>query len=510
VSDFRARSRDAAIVAAIVLLSGVAACWLGQDVSGDLRSYHFYNGYALLTGRLDRDVAGAALGSYFNPMMDAFHYWGMTHLPARLFGFLLGAIHGFDPAFVYLIARRLRAARGPALAAGLLAGIGPTAVLVLGTASGDSLATLPALAALWLVLATVESPAIRPRWHALLVAGLLSGAATGGKLTMAPYSLALTAAVLMATPGAASIASFLAGSAAGYLLIAGYWSAQLWFRFGNPLFPFANQLFHSPFLGSIWLNDPRWLARSVGDYLRPPVDALLGRTEHLGEFPFRDPRFLLVEAAALAVAVRRLLATRQGDAGDPSFFSIGERLFLTYVAVGYGLWLVLFHYERYMLPLELLMPVALYVLLRALLTDRFASRLAPIFVAVVVAAALATRYVPRAWGRSPLWRDGWFDVRMPRLGTMAHMAVLIDMPANSFVLPYFPVDARILNLRHEGAPRFDEEIARILGEHTGPILYTPPIGERRLAPFGLRDAGHCEVIKTSHGNFGLCVAERIL
>jgi hypothetical protein len=499
------RRFDATVIATLLLLSGAGSLWLGQDVSGDLRNYHFYNGYELLTGRLDRDIAGASLGSYFNPVMDAVHYWGMTRLPARLFGFLLGAIHGLNPALVYLVARRLAAngARLPAVAAAALAAIGPTAVLVLGTASGDSLAALPALAAFWLVLRAVEAGS-PPRLRILFLGGVLGGAAVAFKLTMGPYAAALALGLLVAAPGAASLVAFFLGLAAGYLAAGGYWCWQLWIHFGNPLFPFANQIFHSPFMSSTWLNDPNWRPHTLADYLRPPLDMLLGRTERIREFPFRDPRFFLIGALGLAYVLRQVTARgRRATRLYP-----GERLLLAYLAAGYTLWLLIFYYHRYMLPLELLAPVAVYVLLRALLPKGLTPRLTPIFATIVLAIALATGFAPRAWGRSPLWRDGWFEVRVPRIGTMPNTAVLIDIPGNSFVLPYFPVDARFFNLHHMGSPRFDEEIARAVAQHVGPLLYTPPIGERRLALFGLRDAGHCEPLKTSHGTFGLCLAER--
>ena len=71
----------------------------------------------------------------------------------------------------------------------------------------------------------------------------------------------------------------------------GLWSIWLFERFGYPLFPFANQIFRSPFFAFEFLRDTRWIARDAWDYLRPPLDLALGRTERLQEIGARDARW---------------------------------------------------------------------------------------------------------------------------------------------------------------------------------------------------------------------------
>jgi hypothetical protein len=46
-----ARRSDAAAVVGLMLLCGVASLALGPDLNVDLQIYHFYNGWAFLTGR---------------------------------------------------------------------------------------------------------------------------------------------------------------------------------------------------------------------------------------------------------------------------------------------------------------------------------------------------------------------------------------------------------------------------------------------------------------------------
>ena len=140
---------EAVVVALLIVGSGVGSLLLGQDANTDLHRYRFYIGYAFVHGRLDTDLVPAALGTFLNPTLDSFHYLGIAHLPPRLFGFLLGALQGLNPALVFLLARRLLN-RGPgsgtlAVLVGVLAATGPTAHSLLGTTMGDTTASIPLL-----------------------------------------------------------------------------------------------------------------------------------------------------------------------------------------------------------------------------------------------------------------------------------------------------------------------------------------------------------------------------
>src|SRR5687767_8053210 len=78
VTWLRSSAADAAALAVLLLLSGLGSLWLGQDVSGDLRRYHYYLGFSLWEGRLGEDIAPGAQGTFFNPVLDALHYAGMA------------------------------------------------------------------------------------------------------------------------------------------------------------------------------------------------------------------------------------------------------------------------------------------------------------------------------------------------------------------------------------------------------------------------------------------------
>jgi hypothetical protein len=76
---------------------GIISVILGQDVSWDLRNYHFYNPYMLLTGRFKYDVLPAQIQTFFNPLMDVPFFVAIYYLklPPVVVGFFLGGFPRF-------------------------------------------------------------------------------------------------------------------------------------------------------------------------------------------------------------------------------------------------------------------------------------------------------------------------------------------------------------------------------------------------------------------------------
>ncbi len=525
-------------------LSGAGSVWLGQDLNFDLLSYHYYNGYAFLGGRLDQDIAPVGWHTYISPLMDAVTYLAMVELPPRLFGFLFGALHGLNLVLLYLLARTLLSDEEPRrarLLAGLVAlvgGLGPNAVSLLGTTMGNNLVSIPVLAALLVLLGPLSDGTLRLPGGAwtnarLLTAASLCGVASGLRLTAGGEHLALAVVVLLFTARHSvralprTLLSLALGSALGFLAVNGLWSARLFERFGNPLFPFANQVFRSPFFKPEFWRDTRWVARDAWDYLRPPLDIALGRMERLQEIGARDARYLALAVAALAFAA--LALARRGRRPAPAPLASTGGFVLAYWLVGYGVWAVAFYYYRYMTTLEFLAPLALLVLVRYVAPPRL---LLPAAVALGLVLVAWSR--TESWGRGD-WRANWFGLDLPPLARQPGAMVLLTGAPVSFALPGFPPDARFAHLtaiREKGGTElFDREIARALERHQGPVLllssfridkdaqdparrrprwvYNPeedagPVVER----FGLALTDRCADTRTRRGPLYLCELDR--
>lgn len=531
-----------ALLGSLVLALGAFSLHLGQDVNFDLLNYHYYVGYAFLHGRTFSDLAPAGSQSFQPPLLHAFHYLGIAHLPPRLFGFLLGALHGLNLPLVaalgLVVLGRSDPRAGPlALLAAALAGAGPAAVSLVGTTFGDNLVSLPALLALVLLLRAADSDAPR----LLLAAGVLAGIATGLKLTMAAYHLGLAAAALVLFRHGPRLARQLAalgfGSLLGFLPSAGFWDYELWRRFGNPVFPFANGLFRSPYQSPESFRDARYVARSAYDLLRPFVDTALGRAERFMEIGMRDVRFLLLLLAALAAATAWLAARRrpaagpgddglapdvavpaQGRAVPASGIAQGpgradrERALFAWWATSYVAWALAFYTYRYAALLEFTAPLVLFVLLARLLPARHVLRGA-------AAAALAILATTRAesWGRRA-WQTPWLQLPVPALGLQPDSLILMCGMPSGFAVPSFRDDARAVHLtaveRFQAPSAWNPLVEEAVREHRGPILllsnfeFSRAECDARAEALGLVPTPRCEGFRNGALRFRLCELKR--
>ena len=334
-----------------------------------------------------------------------------------------------------------------------------------------------------------------PAW---LGAGFLAGASMALKLTMGPYLVALGALVVFmvlgrkARVGAGLV--FLAGTVLGFVAFGGAWCWRLWERFGNPLFPFVNQIFRSPYLPSEAIRDPRFVARGPLDLLETPWAMALGETSRLQEIPFRDARFLLVLVAAVGWLSLRCLGRRTP-------LPPGQRGLLAFVLMAYAAWLAVFYYYRYAATLEFLAPLVLVILVQALL-PRIGRPL--LFAA---GAGLVLFSSVGSWQRWS-WSDRWWRVTLPAQAHEADSLVLLTSPLNSYLVPFFPEQTRFVGLEWVGSSRLADLVTATLGSHKGTLMILAPVEERppaeSLERYALTVTDDCGVIRTGMGKKVLC------
>ncbi len=481
----------------------------GRQRNADLLNYHFYNGYALLEGRLDQDVAAAGPYTYLNPALDALHYLGYRHVTPFVLVALLSAVQGLNIVLVWALARRLLGRDGPwlpALAA-LLAATGQNAISLLGTPFGDNTVSICALAALLLMVRED-----RPTRVSLLVAGVAGGGAVGLKLTMAAPQVGLGAMAAWIAwrwrrPGL--LVAFGLGSMAGWGLANGWWALELWSRFGNPFFPFLNDIFRSPFTNNVWLADDRWPPLDVLDWLRPPLDAALGVRHRLQEARVQDPRLLLAFLAfvpwGLGWRRRRRATTTGGGSAWPSAADLG-----VFWLAAYGAWVAVFHYYRYATVLEMTAPV----LALALLAEAWPRRIVAV-VPLLALVVLLTTSVNR-WNRDHGWVPQWFNPRLPRAASDRGQLVLLLDATTSFAAPFFPPETTFIGLAYGSGhgPAMKRAIAERLRRHQGPIraLQRQDSHDEVLETWGLAVVdGTCAGVRLgpTGGPLQLCRLERL-
>ncbi|HYG07017.1 MAG TPA: hypothetical protein VD865_11520 [Stenotrophomonas sp.] len=465
--DTRANMVFACVAAC--LLCGLWALLRGQDSNWDLRNYHLYNGYAALHGRLGLDLAPAQLQSYFHPVLDVVHYALMTGLPAILAGFLLGAWHGLVFALVAAIAWRVladdprRATRVPLLA---LAGLFTAAFFSeLGNSMADNSTAVPVLAALLLVLSAQARARAGQgaRWQWLL-AGVLLGLAVALKLTNALYAVALGLAALAAggrprdrVAGAAwmTLAALLVFAAVG-----GPWFVRVWQVFGNPLFPQFNAWFRAPLALPQSVADTRWLPKNWGEGLVWPVLFSL-RPQRVGDLALPQFGWAALYLLAVLGAAWRLL---RRDPAERSAATPAARVLLVFFLVAYVLWQLIFSVHRYLVAIEVLLPLLLWWAWPRLLPAATLRWRVPLLVLLALHVVVAAR----DWGHAA-WRQPAFAVAAPAMPEPADSAVLlIGGEPQAWRVPFLPPQAMYLSLgsNFPASPAYAQRVQAVLAERT--------------------------------------------
>ena len=246
----------------------ISAC-LQYELSYDFLLYHHYNGFAFINDRLTTDVAPASVATYYNPLLDAVlyllndyfknntaAYCFVTGLPFGAMMFVL-----FKISLLFFDFKTLKG-KCCCFACLMIAATGVSTWFQIGTSTHEITIAVFILAALYLLLKNPE----QNKSH--LIAGLLLGASAGLKLTAAIYCVS-TGLTLILLYGAlkkpkAFIGLLMLGGLAGYVITNGFWAFILWQNFKNPVFPFWNKIFQSPYypdinyVDTLHLKDVSW------------------------------------------------------------------------------------------------------------------------------------------------------------------------------------------------------------------------------------------------------------
>ncbi|MFC0400934.1 hypothetical protein [Paraburkholderia rhizosphaerae] len=477
------------------LLFGLYSLWLGQDRNWDQLNYHLYNAFALLHGKLGLDIAPGGMQTYFNPVLDVFPSLLYAHLPAPLVGFALGVLHGISFVLVLEIARQTLTGLSPneryrtplllavagCLTANFLVGI--------GNSMGDDTTALFVLAAVALIL---------NRWQQLRVlsargfayafaAGLLAGCAAGLKLTNAVYPIAICAACFT-LPGrfiARLRASFFVGLGvlAGIAATGGYWFAKMWEVFHNPVFPQFSNVFPNELVRPMAVADMRWFPTSwIETLLWPFVFSL--NSKRVTELPVHQIIWALLYASLivwLPVVLRR--AQRGRKTGQAATRIDAKRAFvLVYICVGYVVWLKMFCIYRYTVPMEMLTPLALYIVLDDLLPNAAHERAAKTVALTgkrIAGVALAVASLVVVLGGAPTFgheRWAWraFRAETPTLNEPERTTILIvgGASGSGWLATFYPPNVAFAKIdsNFPTTPLYDEKVKSLIERRGGPAF----------------------------------------
>ena len=514
------RFTDYLILLSGALFTGLLAVRRGKDLNWDLFNYHFYNGWAILTGHTWTNIAPAQLQSFFNPALDILQYLLIEHVSPWWVTFVIGAFQGINVFLIFGIVRGIgrfdRSLFGAAMALlpAVVALSGPTAGSELGSTMGDLTLTVPVLLSVFLIIAAFSAETERNANWKVLVAGVCLGGTVGIKYVLGPYAVAAAGALLICPPQSMSrgnaIIRFGIGGTIGFAVIAGPWMLILDAHYGSPTLPFFNAWFRSPYMIPFNWSAQGFPFTGLRDWMVFPFSLMREGIHHL-QLPFRSVRLALAWCCIVASACLALSSSPWAGLPGRRLRPVGGALLpgqlwlYLYFALSYVVWANFFGDYRYFIPAEMLTP-AVVVLTIGQLSSRRAIQ-----AGLVAAAALGMVHFESvaSWGRGSLRTGTYFGV-----GDLRHtiskdtMVVMTGQHPTAFVIPFFDDGVRFVRIESNYNGLQSEEYARRLAkavtEHSGPralLTTTDSLGEAGniTRQYGLEvDTGRCQPIESAY------------
>jgi hypothetical protein len=516
-----ARRVAAGFVIGFPVLYGALSLAVGQDANWDLENYHWYNAFAFLNAIGERNLLVSQTPSFYNPLLDVPFFVAASDLPARLVGFGLGWLQGLNGVLLFFLAHGV--IRGSALSRVALSALTAAVGMLgggtlgeLGATFWDNVVSLGVFGGLLILLPYAFRPGRKAGWAVL--AGLTLGAAAGLKQPHLLYCGGVGLAILF-LPGSLgrrlTLAGCLAaGGVAGIALTSGFWMWHLWAAYGNPLFPYYNQIFQSPFAAlNRDFRDAGMMPKTLWQRLFYPIFFTLD-SYRVGEVAQRGPA-ILAWYLLLPVAVVLALGRRMAGSGGPARIAdrAGSRFVLAATGLSYIAWLQMFSIYRYLTPLEMLAPLGVLLALDHLPgTPRLRQGLTAGL--LILCAATGVR---GDWGRVP-WGDRYVEITPPPLPRGA-MALMAGYESVGFTATALPADAPVLRIQsnfiHPGdtPSRFTAMMQGRIAAHDGPfvVIYLRKDradADQALADFGLKENPEsCREIANSLDDRGILMCD---
>ncbi len=250
--------KDFEIFTIFLLYSVLAGFLFSIFYSWDFHAYHYYNGWAFLNHRLDIDIMPAIFRSYFNPLIDSFSYlliktfnnnpalliaisnlkYGIfLFLSYKIFDLVINKDYKFKQAIVLFMV-------GITIST-------PLFLILKNIDFNDLEIAVIILLALYLFLKTFYGDNIKKNYILIFFSSFLIGAAFGLKYTNISFCIALPLVVLLRYKSfkhpIKTTLLIIISMFSGFLLTDGFWLYTLWHKFHNPMFPYFNEIFHSPY-----------------------------------------------------------------------------------------------------------------------------------------------------------------------------------------------------------------------------------------------------------------------
>ncbi len=464
----KSKKHDRTLLFCSVFFFVLFATMRGQDWNFDLLNYHYYLGYQLVNWRYAIDITPAShMAAFANPLPSVIVYFLLTYLPPALSTAALTLLHCLVLIPLLGIFHLLKAELKPDVTKfGYILGfvltlVGPMWLTELGSTFSEILILPVCITSVYLTLGLVardqRSQSIQHFWLGFCI--------------VLPVFLKMTFVMLSAPIGLIALSLVMRNALekdyrpiillllGGLLAIAicGGWNLYLALRWGNPIFPFFNGIFQSPYFDDYNWRDNRWGFNTGLDVIGYIFGSVQPTTTTL-ELPFADARYAIVFLLLLPLGLVAKFGTYK-----TSF------VLLFIVISSFSIWTILFGYQRYLLPVEILLGITIWVLVEIIV------RVSGFRYAILGGALLLTVYALKVpdfgHGEGGENQAGYFSNNMPAEVKDADAIYIMAGNQVSFLAPFLGGDNYFFGFDILSREKINQEIWSRLTELEGKPIY---------------------------------------
>lgn len=528
---FQRHVRFFSAVASLCLILMLLALYVylcGKDVNWDQTNYHFYVAHSLINDRLDKDFMAANILSYVNPVPHLIFYFLVNFgWSSFLVSFLISLIQLLNFFLVYLLVKLISVEDFENFFSRVLvvaiSFFHPVVLAELGTSLTDLLVTIPFLLAIFLAFKNLKG---KFSVH-VVVSCFLLGASAALKLTNVIFIFAFSPFFLICLVDqkkcVKSIVYCLFAFCVGFLSF-GFWHFLVWRKFGNPFFPFFNNVFKSEYYPVAHHVHERFVVDSWMELLWFPLNALKYEKFITTEVVSIDARYAFYWLIFLFIFIRflfsilrwgkekgllalfnhrisknmehrsrtqsELTSRREGAAclgggGSPiarqalrlNDLEVRRLVFAFCYLIGYFFWLFSSGNARYGLILTLLSgPFSIILLSFLRIRSDFKILTLTLFLGLSITFIFYS-FDDLFWQRSR-HTDVWYDVYIPNDAIKENGLYVstgyYDKNSNSYLVSWFPESSSFISLSGYISHSPRTSVGKYIGEkisiHKGPIL----------------------------------------
>jgi hypothetical protein len=407
---------------------------LGMDGFYDTGNYHYFIGWAEANNRMYDFGAVAFENTFLNPRLDSINFIFFNAHP-YIGAFFHSIFFATAMTCVYKITEVISCPvhNKYKLLPFIAAIFGGTAVMhtsLFGSFTNENIVSCLILIALLLALIAHKKG---DSLGILFICGLICGLAMGLKLTATIYVIALMSCCLVFNlPRLKCLITLLIGVVIGYIIIDGEFMLFKLQLYSNPVFPLFNGIFKSDYYPSNSYNFSALNKVTFRDFFTLPYQLIIGTSKISDGNLNRDGRILLGLIGIIAFILNALWVSKKYGKKVPIY---SVQLFLiAFIGFSWLIWFIVFHTQRYLIPLELLSGVILfYGIANFVETKHLNASIFYVCTVFIFAFIFGTTVYPD-WGRRP-WDSHFLRVTWPVKFNSEDLVFISGRGSLSFLVP---------------------------------------------------------------------------